>query len=115
MELTQLKKKLDEKSNYYRELVEDERAYFVDLEKSAQLTLCNELLALLEETLACKDYFSACAVQKPARFTANAGIKKLSPELALHAERINFLKGRIVKIFDDELAETGTKEEEMEK
>ena len=110
-----LKAKLDEKCEYYRQLVEDERAHFVGMEKSAQLSICDELLALLEETLACKDYFSACAVKKPARFTSNTGVKKLSPELALHAERIVFLKGRIVKFFEDELEETGTKAEELEK
>lgn len=108
-----LKARLDEKCRYYRELVEDERAYFAEEEKSAQKSLCDELLALLDEVLACKEYFSSCAVQKPVRFTANAGIKKLPASLALHAERIDFLKTRIVKIFDDELAETASREEEL--
>ncbi len=109
-----LKGKLDEKCRYYYELVEDERAYFLGEEKSAQRALCDELLGLLDEAMATPDYFSACAVQKP-KFPTNGGLKKLSPEKLLHAKRIKFLKDRIVKIFDDELKDVCSKEEELEK
>lgn len=107
-----LKKKLDEKCVYYRELVEDERAYFLGFEGSGQLALCEELIALLEETLSTKDYFSACAVQKP-KFSVNRSSKKDSAEKLLHIQRLAFLKGRIVKIYDDELSKTKTREEEL--
>ena len=109
-----LKEKLNEKCRYYCQLVEDERAYFLEEEKSAQRDLCNELIELLENAISANDYFSACALVKP-KFTTNGGIKKLSSERALHAERIGFLKKRIVKIFDEELKDTLSKEEELEK
>ncbi len=109
-----LKKKLDEKCRYYYELIEDERAYFLEEEKSAQRALCDELMTLLADAISAKDYFAACGLIKP-KFTTNGGIKKLSPEKALHAERIGFLKKRVVKIFDEELKETLSKEEELEK
>ena len=109
-----LKKKLDEKCRYYYELVEDERAYFLEEEKSPQRNLCDELMALLEQVMAERDYFAACAIIKP-KFTTNSGLKKLSPEKALHAERITFLRKRIAKIFDDELNSTLSREEELHK
>ena len=109
-----LKKKLDEKCRYYYELVEDERAYFFDDEKSAQRNLCDELMTLLEAVIYAPDYFAACVVQKP-KFTTNGGLKKLSQEKVLHANRIGFLKKRIVKIFDDELSEVLSKEEELQR
>lgn len=110
----ELKKKLDEKCRYYYELVEDERAVFAGDEKAPQIALCDELMGLLEAAMAAPDYFAACALQKP-KFTANGGLKKLPKEKAMHAERIGFLKGRIVKIFDEELKDTGSKEEELKK
>ncbi len=109
-----LKKKMDEKYRYYYELVEDERAHYCDDEKSPQLALCDELLGLLDAAMGAPDYFSACAVSKP-KFTVNGGLKKLSKEKLLRAQRIKFLKDRIVKIFDDELKEVGSKEEELKK
>ncbi len=107
-----LKKKLDEKCRYYYELLEDERAYFMAFAGSAQLALCEELMGLLDETLSAPDYFSACAVQKP-KFSVNRSSKKDGDEKKLHTERLAFLKGRVVKIYDDELAKTRSKEEEL--
>lgn len=109
-----LKRKLDEKCRYYYELVEDERVYFMEDEKSPQRNLCDELMGLLESAMNAPDYFTAALINKP-KFTTNGGLKKMPPEKALHAERIGFLKNRIAKIFDDELKNTLSKEEEKTK
>ena len=108
-----LYKKLQEKCRYYYELVEDVRAYFLPDEKSLQLSLCDELLALLDELMYAKDYFAACAVQKP-KFTVNRGTKKDSAERVEYREKLSFLKDRIVKIVDEELAKMLTREEELD-
>ena len=108
-----LKEKLDEKCRYYYELVEDERAYFMADGTSAQLSLCDELLALLTECIYAKDYFAACAVQKP-QFSVNRGTKKDSAERTYHRERLAFLKDRIAKIADGELGKTLPRAEELE-
>ncbi|MBE7077875.1 MAG: hypothetical protein E7377_04135 [Clostridiales bacterium] len=107
-----LKNELDEKCRYYYELVEDERAYFMDAcQDSAQYALCDELMMLLEETISSPSYFTACQIAKP-KFSVNRKSKKDSAEKVLHIDRLAFLKGRIVKIYDDELAKVLPKEEE---
>ncbi len=108
-----LKAKLDEKCRYYYELVEDVRAYFLDDEKSAQLSLCDELLGLLTELIYAGDYFAACAVQKP-KFSVNRGTKKDSAERVQYREKLSFLKDRVVKIVEDELSKWLTREQELE-
>ena len=109
---TDLKKKLEEKCRYYYELVEDERAYFMADETSAQLSLCDELLTLLDGLIYAEDYFAACAVQKPP-FSVNRGSKKDAAERTQHRERLAFLKDRIVKIVDGELAKVLPRQEEL--
>ena len=108
-----LKKKLDEKCRYYRELVEDERAYFSDVEKSPQRAICDETMEYLEEMIAAPDYFSALRVEKPA-FSKNTA-KKLDEEKAFHANRIKFLKERVVDSVESEQKGMGSKAEELEK
>ena len=108
-----LKKKLDEKCRYYRELVEDERAYFSDVEKSPQRAICDETMGYLEEMIASPDYFSALRVEKPA-FSKNTA-KKLDEEKAFHANRIKFLKERVVDSVESEQKGMGSKAEELEK
>ena len=108
-----LKKKLDEKCRYYRELVEDERAYFSDVEKSPQRAICDETMGYLEEMIAAPDYFSALRVEKPA-FSKNTA-KKLDEEKAFHANRIKFLKERVVDSVESEQKGMGSKVEELEK
>ena len=108
-----LKGKLDEKCRYYYELVEDVRAYFLDDEKSAQLSLCDELLGLLNELIYAGDYFAACAVQKP-KFSVNRGTKKDSAERVQYREKLSFLKERVVKIVEDDLSKWLSREQELE-
>ena len=108
-----LHKKLEEKCRYYYELVEDVRAYFLPDEKSLQLSLCNELLELLDELIYAKDYFEACKVQKP-KFSVNRGTKKDTEERVQYREKLSFLKDRIVKIVDEELVKHLSREEELE-
>ena len=108
-----LKKKLDEKCRYYRELVEDERAYFSDVEKSPQRAICDETMGYLEEMIAAPDYFSALRVEKPA-FSKNTA-KKLDEGKAFHANRIKFLKERVVDSVESEQKGMGSKVEELEK
>lgn len=108
-----LKKKLDEKCRYYRELVEDERAYFSDVEKSPQRAICDETMGYLEEMIAAPDYFSALRVEKPA-FSKNTA-KKLDEGKAFHANRIKFLKERVVDSVESEQKGMGSKAEELEK
>ena len=108
-----LHSKLEEKCRYYYELVEDVRAYFLADGESAQLSLCDELLALLNEWIYAKNYFAACAVQKP-KFSVNRGTKKDSAERTLYREKLSFLKERIVKILEDELGKHRSEQEELE-
>ena len=108
-----LKDKLAEKCQYYYGLVEDERAYFMVDEKSGAFALCNELLGLLYDLIYAKDYFAACAVEKP-KFSVNRKSKNDSADTLLHRERLAFLKERIVKIVDDELGKVLSRKEELE-
>ena len=108
-----LHKKLEEKCRYYYELVEDVRAYFLADETSAQLSLCDELLSLLNEWIYADGYFAACAVPKP-KFSVNRGTKKDSEERTRYRAKLSFLKDRIVKILEDELSKHLSREEELE-
>lgn len=108
-----LHKKLEEKCRYYYGLVEDVRAYFAADETSAQLSLCDELLGLLHDLIYADGYFAACAVQKP-KFSVNRGTKKDSEERVKYRAKLTFLKDRIVKIVDDELAKQLSPAEELE-
>ena len=107
-----LKKKLNEKCQYYYELIEDERAYFLDVEAKAQLALCNELLEWLTAFSNAVDYFAAAQVEKP-KFSTNRSSQKDSEEKRLHISRLAYLKTRVVKIYEDELCKTQTRKEEL--
>ena len=107
-----LKKKLDEKCRYYAELLEDEHAYFMDEGGTAQVALSDELLEWLNAFISAKDYFAASRVEKP-KFSTNRSSKKDSDEKRRHIERLSYLKTRMVKIYEDELLKTLTREEEL--
>lgn len=108
-----LKKSLDEKCRYYYELVEDERVYFAEDEKSPQRAICDEMMGYLEEIMATPDYFSALAVAKPP-FTTNS-MKKLDEEKLFHAKRIKALKEKVVGSLDNEKDGLLSETEELEK
>lgn len=108
-----LKQKLDEKCRYYYELVEDERVYFAEDEKSPQRAICDEMTGYLEEIMATPDYFSALAVEKPS-FTTNS-TKKLNEEKLFHAKRIKALKEKVVGSLDGEKDGLLSEAEELEK
>lgn len=101
-----------EKCRYYLSYLEDEKAYFEREGGEPQLALINELEETLGEVLSSKDYFEACALEKP-KFTAKRTSKKDSEEKRLHIERLAALKEKIVKIYDDEFSETDVREEEL--
>lgn len=103
---------LKEKCGYYLDLVDEELYYFNGIEAAPQIALATELKACLAEILASPDYFAACAVIKP-KFTAKRTSKKDSEEKKAHIERLAALKEKIVKIFDDELSATASREEEL--
>ncbi len=105
---------LKEKCRYYYELVEDERAYFVtsEIPSPKQIALCDELMGWLEEYQAAGEYFAARAVQKPS-LTAKSTSKKDGEERKLHIERLAFLRGRVVKLYEDEFKDVAGYEEEL--
>ena len=107
-----LKKKLDEKCRYYYELIEDERAYFLDVEAKSQTALCDELLEWLNAFINATDYFAAALLEKP-KFTTNRSSQKDSADKRLHINRLAYLKTRVVKIYEDELCKTLSREEEL--
>ena len=107
-----LKKKLDEKCKYYSELLEDERAFFVDIGALPQVALSEELLEWLNAFTSAKDYFEASRVEKP-KFSTNRSSKKDSDEKRMHIERLSYLKTRVVKFYEDELLKTLSREEEL--
>ncbi len=103
-----------EKCRYYRELVEDELAYFstVGEPSQKQQSLCCELIAWLEAYEGTGDYFAARGVERPA-LTAKSTSKKDSEEKKKHIERLAFLRGRIVKFCEEEFKEVEEYEEEL--
>ena len=105
---------LKEKCAYYLRFVEREREYFEGEGGKAQISLSAELCEALQQILETQDYFAACALQKP-KFTIQRSSKKDSPERRFHMERLGALKSKIVKIYDEELADTLSREEELER
>ncbi len=101
------------KCAYYKEFVEDEVRYFEKIEAAPQLALATELSKALSDILSMPDYYTACALQKP-KFTAKRSSKTDSEEKKEHIERLAFLKGKLVKIYDDELCKTLSFEEELQ-
>ncbi len=102
-----------EKCKYYYELVEDENAYFMGVEgiSKNQLKLCKELMDWLSEYGLATDYFQAKSIEKP-KFTQNRGSNKDSEEKKMRAERLGFLKNRIVDMVEKEFSKWETREEE---
>ncbi len=103
-----------EKCRYYYELVEDEYAYFVDLESGAknQLALCKQLMDWLSEYANAKDYFAARETVKP-KFTQNRGSDKDGEEKTEHRKRLGTLKDRIVDAVEKEFSKCLSREEEL--
>ncbi len=104
---------LKEKCRYYRDLVEEELYFFADEGAKAQTALATELCDGLDDILSTTDYFDACALQKP-KYTVNRKNKNDSDEHKYHIDRLSFLKSKIVKIYEDELSKTLSKEKEYE-
>jgi len=104
---------LKEKCRYYLDFVDTEKVYFENEQKAAQLALANELEEHLSAILQTENYFAACALKK-GTFTTNRTSKKDSDDLKMHAARLGELKTKIVKIYDEELAETGLYDEELQ-
>ena len=109
----ELLKKLKEKCRYYRDLVEEELYFFADEGAKAQTALATELCDGLNDILSATDYFGACAFRK-IKYTVNRKNKNDSSELRYHIDRLAYLKEQIVKIYDEELAKTQSKETEYE-
>ncbi len=103
---------LKNKAAYYASFVDDERDFFAEINAEPQLALCEELKNGLDEMLNSTDYFSACKLQKPT-FTSKRTSKKDDEIKKTHIERLAAIKAKVSKIYDDELAETGEKEEEL--
>ena len=105
---------LKNKCRYYLQYLETERAYFEEHGGKAQLALSAELEEALTAIIDADGYFAACVLRKP-KFTAQRANKTDSAEHKAHVERLLALKEKIVKIYDDELAKTQSREEELER
>ena len=103
-----------EKCDYYYDLIQDEKAYFEGIGAEPQAALSNELCQWLESLLATRDYFAIKEVEKP-KFTVNRGSKKDGEEKKTHIARLAFLKGRVVKAYEDETAKLLSRAEELDK
>lgn len=112
-----LKLRLDERCEYFIDLLEDERIAFTEMEECGeksknQLALCQELIAWLEDVKGEQDYFSACLKAKP-KFSVNKGTQKDTPGKKEHIARLKYLKDKITKTLDDLREKTGKKKEEL--
>lgn len=106
--------KLQEKCRYYYDLVENENIFFQENQgRNQQLKLCEQLLNALDEILNCKDYFEACAIQKPS-FAQKSRSEKDSAEYLDHVERLGYLKEKIQDIYVSEFQATKSVKEEKE-
>lgn len=105
---------LKNKCGYYLAYILEEKAYFQTQENAApSLALCTELEDCLNGWINAEDYFAACSLEKP-KFTAKQrASKKDTAEFRTRVERLAELKKKISKIFDDELADTLPKSEEL--
>lgn len=108
----ELHTRLKSKATYYLGYVEEEENYFAQMEAEKQLMLCGDIRFALQQIIDSPDYFSACALQKPA-FTNKSSSKKDSPEKKAHIERLATIKEKTVKIYEDELAKTGDYADEL--
>ena len=103
---------LHKKCKYYLDFVLEEKEYFQEIAGKPQLALCDELIGALENILHCETYFGACELKKPS-FTAKRTSKNDDEEKRKHIERLAAIKEKIVKIYDNELAKTQTREVEL--
>ena len=103
---------LQEKCAYYLKMVEKEKDYFESVGAKAQLALSHELIQTLTAVLNTENYFDACLLQKP-KYTANRTSKKDAEETLVRANKLGELKKKIVKIYDEELNDTLSYEEEL--
>ena len=110
----ELLRMLKEKCKYYHDLLEEELYFFAGVGAKAQIALATELCDGLDEMLSATDYFGACALQKPAKYTQNRLGKDPDEECIYHKERLSFLKSKVVAIYDDELGKMLEKEQEYE-
>ena len=105
---------LKKKYSYYLSYILEEKAYFqTQANAAASLALCTELEECLNALIDAGDYFTACGQQKP-KFTAKQrASKKDTIEFRTRVERLAELKKKISKIYDDELADTLSQNEEL--
>ncbi len=97
----QLLSRFQEKCRYYCALVEEENAFFsAEPAAEKQLALCKELTEWLKAYLSVDDFFQAAAIPKPP-LTSKSNSKKDSPEKKAHIERLAFLRGKVVKLFEE--------------
>ena len=102
---------LKDKCEYYLHFGQEEKAYFEACEGLPQIALASELEGALKAVINSSDYFEACALQKP-KFTSKRTSKKDGEDKLFHIERLAALKAKVVKIYDDELLDTLSREEE---
>lgn len=105
---------LKTKTEYYRDLIETEWAYFQDKPQCAtQTEIAQALMDCFDEILTKKTYFEACAVVRPT-LKQNRSNKKMTEEDNKRKEILGGLKDRAIKGIFDEIIGI-TKDEETEK
>ncbi len=109
----ELLKILQEKCAYYSEKIDAEFSYFEQLGAPAPLALATELKDYLAALGNSNGYFDACALEKP-KFTVIRKSKNDTDEKRRHLERLSFLKGKVSKLYDDELSSTLSKAKELD-
>lgn len=104
-----LLKHLHNKCGYYRDLLEKELQRFESVGAKNQIVITTGLIAGLNEILSAADYFAACQCTKPTFVVDGKSVQNKPKDL-----RLDYLREKIFKIYDDELAETLAKEQEKE-
>ncbi len=108
-----LHERLKEKCAYYLAYAREEYAWFAPDGKGASLELAEQLCTALGELLLTRDYFQACAMEKP-KFKRRAASNGIPEERAIHIARLAALKDKVAAIYDDELSATLSEKEEAE-
>ncbi len=98
--------KFKEKCTYYRELIENENAFFMEVgvPSDTQLAICQRLTDWLTECEQATDYFQAAQILMPA-LPQNRSRKTDTPEKIARMTRLTYLKDCIVKDCKEEFAE----------
>ena len=113
---------LQEKCRYYLSMLEPEKAYFISAEQGeggkagkprASVSLCGEIERFLNEVIAAKDYFSACAIARPVFPTKERARAEDTAERRQRVERLAALKARVEGIYKEDM-NAKTKEAELE-